>query len=76
MSADQPVDFGAELARLEDIVRRLEGEDLDLDEALRLFEDGVERLRRAREHLSAAEVRVRQVLERRGGGLRAEPLDD
>jgi exodeoxyribonuclease VII small subunit len=76
MSADQPVDFGAELARLEDIVRRLEGEDLDLDEALRLFEDGVERLRRAREHLSAAEVRVGLVVVGGGGGVRALPLDD
>ena len=71
---DERVDFGAELAQLEDIVRRLEGEDLDLDEALRLFEDGVQRLRRAREQLALAEVRVRQVLER-GGALRVEPLD-
>lgn len=68
-------DFGAELARLEEIVRRLEGEELDLDEALRLFEDGVERLRRARAELAAAEAQVRQVLTERGGALRLEPLD-
>jgi len=72
---DRP-DFGAELARLEEIVRRLEGEDLDLDDALQLFEDGVERLRRARAELAAAEARVRQVLAERGGGLRFESLDD
>lgn len=72
----EPADFGAELARLEEIVRRLEGEELDLDEALRLFEDGVERLRLARERLAAAEARVRQVLAERGGGVRLEPLDD
>lgn len=71
-----PADFGAELARLEEIVRRLEGEELDLDEALRLFEDGVERLRVARERLAAAEARVRQVLAERGGGVRLESLDD
>jgi exodeoxyribonuclease VII small subunit len=70
------VDFGAELARLEEIVRRLESEDLDLDEALRLFEDGVERLRRAREQLAGAEARVRQVLTERGGALRLDALDD
>jgi len=75
MTMDERVDFGAELAQLEDIVRRLEGEDLDLDEALRLFEDGVQRLRRAQQQLAAAEVRVRQVLEARGGALRVEPLD-
>ena len=72
---DERVDFGAELAQLEEIVRRLEGEDLDLDEALRLFEEGVQRLRRAREQLALAEVRVRQVLADRGGALRVEPLD-
>lgn len=75
MSAEKRVDFGAELAQLEEIVRRLEGEELDLDEALRLFEDGIERLRRAREQLAVAEVRVRQVLAERGGALRVEPLD-
>jgi exodeoxyribonuclease VII small subunit len=72
---DERVDFGAELTELETIVRRLEGEDLDLDEALRLFEEGVQRLRRAREQLALAEVRVRQVLADRGGALRVEPLD-
>jgi len=75
MTMDERVDFGAELAQLEEIVRRLEGEDLDLDEALRLFEDGVQRLRRAQQQLARAEVRVRQVLEARGGALRVEPLD-
>src|SRR5207249_2074038 len=37
--------FARQLERLEEIVRRLEAEDLDLDQALKLFEEGVERLR-------------------------------
>ena len=41
----------------------LEAEDLDLDEALKLFEEGVERLRVAREQLSQAELKVKKVLE-------------
>jgi len=48
---------------LEAIVRRLESEDLDLDEALKLFEEGVERLRVAREQLQQAELKVKKVLE-------------
>ena len=52
-----------QLERLEAIVRRLESEDLDLDEALKLFEEGVERLRVAREQLSQAELKVKKVLE-------------
>ena len=68
-------DFAAELARLEEIVRRLEAEDTDLDEALKLFEEGVERLRRARAQLTDAEASVKQVLADRGGNLRLGPLD-
>jgi len=56
--------FAKELERLDEIVRRLETPDLDLDEALALFEEGVERLRAARGRLATAEQKVRQVLGR------------
>jgi len=56
-------EFSKQLERLEAIVRRLESEDLDLDEALQLFEEGVERLRVAREQLQQAEIKVKKVLE-------------
>src|SRR5437762_5329278 len=56
-------EFSKQLERLEAIVRRLESEDLDLDEALKLFEEGVERLRVAREQLAQAELKVKKVLE-------------
>jgi exodeoxyribonuclease VII small subunit len=68
-------EFGAQLARIEEIVRRLEAEDVDLDEALRLFEEGVERLRDARERLSQAEAKVKKVLADRAGKLKVEDLD-
>jgi exodeoxyribonuclease VII small subunit len=58
-----------DLARLETLVRRLEQDDVELDEALALFEEGVKHLRAARERLSAAEVRVQQVLEQADGDL-------
>jgi exodeoxyribonuclease VII small subunit len=67
--------LATELARLEEIVRKLEAEDLELDEALRLFEEGVSRLRSARERLSAAELKVQAVLEEAGGDLRLADLD-
>ena len=56
-------EFSKQLERLEAIVRRLESEDLDLDEALKLFEEGIERLRVARDQLSQAELKVKKVLE-------------
>lgn len=68
----EPKTFASELQRLEEILRRLESEDLDLDEALRLFEEGVERLRVARERLATAEAQVRRVLADHAGKLRFE----
>lgn len=68
----EPRAFAGELQRLEEILRRLESEDVDLDEALRLFEEGVERLRAARERLTAAEAQVRRVLADHAGKLRFE----
>lgn len=59
----------ADLRRLEEIVRSLEAEDTDLDRALQLFEEGVSRLRGARDRLAEAEARVQKVLEDAAGQL-------
>jgi exodeoxyribonuclease VII small subunit len=67
--------FSQDLERLEAIVRRLEAGDIDLDEALALFEEGVERLRGARTRLAAAELKVKQVLADRAGTLKLDDLD-
>ena len=74
MTEDRPT-LADELRRLEDIVRQLESSDLDLDAALALFEEGVIRLRAARERLGAAEVEVKKVLEQADGTLRMVGLD-
>jgi exodeoxyribonuclease VII small subunit len=64
-----------DLTRLEEIVRKLEADDVELDAALALFEEGVAHLRAARERLGAAEVKVQTVLEEAGGDLRLSDLD-
>ena len=64
-----------ELTRLEEIVRQLEADDVELDAALALFEEGVARLRAARERLTAADLKVQTVLEEAGGELRFQDLD-
>jgi exodeoxyribonuclease VII small subunit len=52
--------FEQEYDRLEEIVERLDsgrvGDDLTLDEALELYEEGVELVRQCREHLDEAEA--------------------
>ena len=65
-----------DLARLEEIVRRLEADDVELDAALALFEEGVARLRAARERLAAADIKVQTVLEEADGELRVRDLDE
>jgi len=70
--AKQPVEVPTlqdDLRRLEEIVRRLEADDADLDAALALFEEGVVRLRAARERLAEAEARVKKVVEQADGSV-------
>lgn len=65
----------SDLERLDAIVRALEADDVDLDRALALFEEGVGRLRQARERLGAAELKLRQLRETADGTVRADQLD-
>lgn len=67
--------FEENLARLEAIVRALESEGIDLDGALRLFEEGVERLRDASASLASAETRVRELVERAEGTFTLQDRD-
>ena len=50
------------LKRLEEIVRSLEAADLDMEEALALFEEGVEHVRGAEATLRIAELKVEELL--------------
>ena len=67
--------FRDELARLEAIVRKLESDDLDLDGALELFEEGVRHLKVARELLQESELKVKRVVEAADGTLRSRDID-
>ncbi|MBB4635165.1 exodeoxyribonuclease VII small subunit [Longimicrobium terrae] len=69
--------FEAALGRLTEIVGRIEGEPLELDESLSLFEEGVRLLRVAEGVLESADGRIRQLMDDGAGGHRftdfAEP---
>jgi exodeoxyribonuclease VII small subunit len=55
--------FEDQLAKLEEIVARLEDESVGLEEALGLFENGMDLARRCRARLEEVEQRVSQLLE-------------
>ena len=78
MTSKQPTDstptLAADLSRLKAIVRQPASDDGDLDRSLALFEEGVTRLRAARERLGQAEARVKKVLEDAQGSLRSEDI--
>ncbi len=54
--------LGERMARLETIVRALDSDAVELDEALALFEEGVGHLQAAREILAAAELKVEELI--------------
>ncbi len=68
--------FAAELERLETIVRTLEDSEVDLDEALELFQEGVKRLKNARKLLNDTELTVKKVLKAADGALPSDDIDD
>ncbi len=52
----------AALQRMEEIVEHLERDDLELDEALKLFDEGMALIKDAESKLSESEGRVKQIL--------------
>ena len=69
-------DFESALARLEDIVRTLEGGELPLEKALEVFEEGIRLSRFCHGKLEQAERRVELLLKEADGGVRAVPFED
>jgi exodeoxyribonuclease VII small subunit len=68
-------DFEKSLGRLEEVVRRLESPQLSLDDAMKLFEEGVELSRECQKQLEEAEGKVEILLKKADGKLAAEPFD-
>jgi exodeoxyribonuclease VII small subunit len=73
--APKKPDFERSLARLEEVVRRLESPQLSLDEAMKLFEEGVELSHECQKQLEAAEGRVEILLKKADGKMAAEPFE-
>jgi exodeoxyribonuclease VII small subunit len=61
--------FESQLKRLEEIVGELESDEIELDRALALFEEGVKHLRSATDALAKAETKVQRLIERADGSL-------
>ncbi len=67
--------FEEALSRLEGIVSQLEGGDLDLEESLRLFEEGIRLSHSCGQRLDEAEKKIEILLKNREGILKSYPFD-
>lgn len=68
-------EFEKSLMRLEEVVKRLESTELSLDEAMKLFEEGVKLSRDCQKQLEEAEGRVEILLKKADGKVVAEPFE-
>ena len=68
--------FEKALADLENIVQRLDENDLSLDESLSLFEEGIKLSRFCSQKLDAVENKVEILLRDDEGNLQKEPFEN
>ena len=66
--------FEKSMERLEEIAARLESEEMELDAALALFEEGIAELRAASAALAKAETRLKQLREAADGVFKVVDL--
>ena len=68
--------YEKEIQRLDEIIAALERDELELDRAIELFEEGVARLRAASESLVRAEAQVKRLVEQSDGSFRLRDLGE
>jgi exodeoxyribonuclease VII small subunit len=68
------VSFEQRLKRLEQIVSELESDQIDLERAMALFEEGVSTLKVATEELGRVEAKVQRLVEKADGTFEVTDL--
>lgn len=80
-SEQTAIDFGDEslesaLERLEEIVQKMDSDEIELEESIELFQEGMQLTKFCRAQISEAEQKVQQVVEDAEGELSLEEFDD
>jgi len=75
MARPRSNEFEKSFQQLEKIVQRLEAEELPLDEALRLFEEGIGLSRFCHQKLEEVEKKIELILADAKGEPRTEPFE-
>ncbi len=66
--------FEVSLKKLEEVVRKLEGGSLSLDDSIKAFEEGVKHAAFCAKKLDEAERKVELLIKQRDGSFRKEPF--
>ncbi len=67
--------FEEALARLENITKKLENENIMLDEAVALYEEGIKLVDFCSKKLEEAENRIKKITKIKDGNMEAEDFD-
>ncbi len=67
--------FETSLKKLEEVVRKLEGGNLPLDDSIKAFEEGVRHAAFCAKKLDEAEQKVEMLIKQRDGSFRREPFN-
>ena len=62
-SSDKNINFEASLKELESIVEKLEDEDINLEDSVKSFEEGVNLVKQCQKQLQNAELKIKKLLD-------------
>lgn len=75
MATKKNISFEENLKELEDIVKKLEGGDVSLDEMLNLFEQGIARTKECNKQLKEAEQKISILVKNTLGEMEEQPFE-
>lgn len=75
MATKKDISFEENLKELEDIVKKLEGGDVALDEMLELFEQGIARTKECNQQLREAEQKISILVKNSSGEMEEQPFE-
>lgn len=67
--------FEKNMDRLEEIVARMEKEEVSLEDSMKLFEEGVKLARTCSERLDKAEKKIEILVKEKDGEIKTEPFE-
>ena len=63
MAKDKQTDFESSLKALESIVKRLEDENINLEDSVKSFEKGINLVKECQKQLQTAELKIKKLLD-------------